>query len=598
MKSPEDMRIIQIDITNACIHRCSNCTRFCGHHKKPFFMDYETFKKAVDSFEGFNGTVGIMGGEPTLHPEFERFLTYLNNHKYYPKTENLLTRPTDKFMKTIALMEQRDTFINHDHGIDRRCVQGYGLWSALSNNYTKYYELIQDTFNFQALNDHTNIMYHSPIMVRRKDLGVSDEEWITIRDNCWAQSEWSATITPKGAFFCEIAGALDMLFDGPGGWPIEPGWWKRKPDEFGEQLKWCEICGIAMSTFTRDANEEIDDMSQWYYEKLSELGSPKLKEGLYNVLKIDEEGNIDDECKAGAKEKRKHLYLDSYFSRFNESNDWLNPSAFVGIVIVNNSEKLLEYADTIKRNAGCLSKTVVVVDSSRDADNLRTMLGNLDILILTEETPGWGIKINKVFRNYKEGKNPFYVLINYKTILSKSFDDGLKKYVLNPGSILVPSNDDDAVFTFGENIDAIFSPRALAIKRATAPAIAKCESVTDFISFWDEEKVIPLDLRCFTNDEYQVEEGVRYAIYGCGPTAENLLCNFAPGQIVMAIDSNCDKWGEKFHDFVIESPETLLKKKNEYDKVFITSKSFFEIKDKLIEMGIEMSKIVSSISAM
>ena len=52
MKSPQDMRIIQIDITNACFHRCSNCTRFCGHHKKPFFMDFETFKRAVDSFEG------------------------------------------------------------------------------------------------------------------------------------------------------------------------------------------------------------------------------------------------------------------------------------------------------------------------------------------------------------------------------------------------------------------------------------------------------------------------------------------------------------------------------------------------------------------
>ena len=61
MKSPQDMRIIQIDVTNACIHQCSNCTRFCGHHKKPFFMDVETFKKAVDSMEGYVGTVSMMG---------------------------------------------------------------------------------------------------------------------------------------------------------------------------------------------------------------------------------------------------------------------------------------------------------------------------------------------------------------------------------------------------------------------------------------------------------------------------------------------------------------------------------------------------------
>ena len=77
MKSPQDMRIIQIDITNACIHNCSNCTRFCGHHKKPFFMEVDTFKKAVDSMEGYVGTVSMMGGEPTIHPHFEEMLTYL-----------------------------------------------------------------------------------------------------------------------------------------------------------------------------------------------------------------------------------------------------------------------------------------------------------------------------------------------------------------------------------------------------------------------------------------------------------------------------------------------------------------------------------------
>ena len=62
MRSPADMQIIQIDITNACIHNCSNCTRFCGLHRKPFFMDFATFKKAVDSLAGYRGIVGVMGG--------------------------------------------------------------------------------------------------------------------------------------------------------------------------------------------------------------------------------------------------------------------------------------------------------------------------------------------------------------------------------------------------------------------------------------------------------------------------------------------------------------------------------------------------------
>ena len=35
-------------------------------------------------------------------------------------------------------------------------------------------------------------------------------------DNCWIQKQWSASITPKGGFFCEVAASLDYLFEGPG----------------------------------------------------------------------------------------------------------------------------------------------------------------------------------------------------------------------------------------------------------------------------------------------------------------------------------------------------------------------------------------------
>ena len=35
-------------------------------------MDMKTIEKAIDSLEGFKGGIGITGGEPTLHPEFEK----------------------------------------------------------------------------------------------------------------------------------------------------------------------------------------------------------------------------------------------------------------------------------------------------------------------------------------------------------------------------------------------------------------------------------------------------------------------------------------------------------------------------------------------
>ena len=76
MKAIYDFITIQVELTNACIHSCSNCTRFCGHHKKPFYMDWETFKRAIDTLEKWPRYIGIMGGEPTLHPEFARFVEY------------------------------------------------------------------------------------------------------------------------------------------------------------------------------------------------------------------------------------------------------------------------------------------------------------------------------------------------------------------------------------------------------------------------------------------------------------------------------------------------------------------------------------------
>ncbi len=274
MKSPADMRVIQIEITNACPKRCSNCTRFCGHHTEPFFMDFETFKQAVASLKGFKGVVGIMGGEPTIHPEFEKFVRYFKENFGENDPSTVCRKPTTNF-------------VNHILGdvYNVVCSNQRGLWTSVTPRYYQHFELIQDTFGYQLVNDHSTPSMHETLMVTRKELGITDQEWIKLRDKCWIQNLWSASITPKGAFFCEIAAALDATFNGPGGWKIEPGWWKRKPADFGEQLKWCEMCSAALPMPKRNANEEVDDVSPVWHEKLVQIESPKLKKGL--VSKFD-----------------------------------------------------------------------------------------------------------------------------------------------------------------------------------------------------------------------------------------------------------------------------------------------------------------------
>lgn len=274
MKSPQEKSTIQIEITNACMFECSNCTRFCGHHKKPFFMEFETFKKAVDSMEGYPMNVGIMGGEPTLHPEFEKFSRYLAEVREPQLRYSHARKPTRNFLRS-ELWRLSNTE-------SRR-----GLWTSLGKGYYKNFEVINDVYEFQVINDHVNPGVHQALLVNRKDLGIPDEEWVKLRDNCWVQNNWSSAITPKGAFFCEVAAALDMLFEGPGGWPIEKGWWKRQPEDFKDQLHWCELCSGCLDVPVIEGNRGLDFISPSMLEKLKEINSPKVKKGKYILIEAN-----------------------------------------------------------------------------------------------------------------------------------------------------------------------------------------------------------------------------------------------------------------------------------------------------------------------
>lgn len=245
MRALPDMETIQIEITNACINQCSNCTRLCGHHKKPFFMSLEQFKEAVDSLEDFPNRIGIMGGEPLLHPQFQEICEYLNS-----KRERM------------------------------RC----GLWTTLPKGKEHYRELIVKTFGCIFLNDHSKEgIMHTPLLVGADEV-VHDKDymWYLI-DRCWVQNTWSASITPDGGFFCEVAAAFASL-TGDKGWEIGPGWWEKYPKDFQEQMdKYCTRCGAAVPMWRRDSIDGKDDVSPKNLEFLKNVDSPKIRRGQYEI---------------------------------------------------------------------------------------------------------------------------------------------------------------------------------------------------------------------------------------------------------------------------------------------------------------------------
>jgi len=290
------MDTIQIEITNYCIHECSNCTRFCGHHRRPYHMDFDTFKQAVDSLADYPQMTGIMGGEPLLHPEFERFCDYA-----------LSKIPKDRL----------------------------GLWSCFPEGFEDYRTTIANTFDHIFLNDHTrDDIYHAPILVAIQEIIPSKTDMHLIIDHCWLQNSWSAAINPKGAFFCEIAAAMSILFDGPGGWPVEKGWWKKVPKDFASQVEeWCPKCGCALNLPRRKSTEEIDDISPGNLALLKDK-SRKIAAGKF---KISDLRIVDDKSNPPMAAYKDAQYRDRIAARYGMILA-VNQRGFLTPYLKNNKE--------------------------------------------------------------------------------------------------------------------------------------------------------------------------------------------------------------------------------------------------------------------
>lgn len=246
MKAPSDARptwrngVIQIHITRACDLSCIGCTQGSNLAGKPVIMTLDNFEVAVSSLRGYNGVIGIFGGNPTMHPKFEEICNILS--KYIP--------------------------------IGQR-----GLWS---NNLNGYGSLCRAIFNpsVSNLNVHTNQHFydemkrdwpecnpigleydsrHSPPFVAMKDIeDLTDEVRWRMITSCDINQLWSAMVCQfRGevrGFFCELAGAQSMLHEHEFSYPDtginvkrDPNWWKYPIETYRNQIeKHCMECGIPL----------------------------------------------------------------------------------------------------------------------------------------------------------------------------------------------------------------------------------------------------------------------------------------------------------------------------------------------------------------
>lgn len=262
MKAIFEVETLQICTTNACVLECANCTHLVGHAKRPYMMTLDEFKRIVDSLEGYPRMIGLIGGDPCISPFFSEQSRYLRSR--FPREQ-------------------------------------LGLWTTFPKG-EKYYKLrdvICETYGNILLNDHSvSTIMHAPMLVAAGEYYDDIKDLHAAAWNCWVANAWSPGITPKGAFFCEVAGELDYLFDGPGGWDVsEKGWWKKTPKDYKEQIEFaCSKCGGCLPLARRSSQDNRDDISEGNYEllkgKSNKVDSGKVVVHKKGEFKI-EQGMID-----------------------------------------------------------------------------------------------------------------------------------------------------------------------------------------------------------------------------------------------------------------------------------------------------------------
>ena len=282
MRSPSQMKIIQLELTNACEKACSNCTRLVGHVRNPWFMTKEQFERAVKSMDGWDApgrVLGAMGGNPVLHPLFAE-LAHMFAALWGRKTPPRGRGPIKDF----------GAYVNTRLG---DTSSGRGLWSSMGPRFYHHLETIQDVFSYWVINDHENAGLHQGLLIERAEFnelnGQSDDQWLENRDKCWVQMDWSASINPRGAYFCEVAAAIDdLFFEGKSAWPVEAGWWKRTPADFESQLHLCDHCALAQRGPSAVSHDEVDIVGRTSLPLIQAVGS-KAKVEIYDPQNIPEQ---------------------------------------------------------------------------------------------------------------------------------------------------------------------------------------------------------------------------------------------------------------------------------------------------------------------
>ena len=227
-------------------------------------MSVECFREAVLSLVDWPGVIGVFGGNPCAHPRFEDLCAVLCELVPDQRRRGLWT---NNLMGKGGIV--RETFypngrFNLNAHADEDAAREIDEWLPG--------RLIETSRN--------RLSWHSPVLMSYRDLGLTEQAWGALRENCDINQTWSAAIRQGDdgrpyAYFCEVAAALDGVRGVNNGILATPGWWREKMPFFERQVRGCcdggggPACGVPLRLLGHLDRSDTYDVTQSWADRVA-----------------------------------------------------------------------------------------------------------------------------------------------------------------------------------------------------------------------------------------------------------------------------------------------------------------------------------------
>jgi len=175
---------IEIDITYECNLKCLGCNRSCTQlptTEAMKFSDIKNFVKESIEIKKKWELINILGGEPTLHPEFIKIIDFIHN-------EYIMEHSPETILQIVS------------NGFEERS-------RVLCEDMKEKYKNVR--IDYGSYKTNKVVEYFSPF----NDAPIDDEKFKNsdFKKGCWVTSYCGIGLNKDGYYACAVAGGIDRI---------------------------------------------------------------------------------------------------------------------------------------------------------------------------------------------------------------------------------------------------------------------------------------------------------------------------------------------------------------------------------------------------